>query len=68
MIAMEIGTTTKHFNSQPRKGADPDVRYLFVAEKHISTHSPARGLTDTYAKMRRYKNISTHSPARGLTC
>ena len=54
------------FNSQPRKGADRNVvvsiRWIFV-----STHSPARGLTERNAANHRRATVSTHSPARGLT-
>ena len=33
----------------------------------VSTHSPARGLTDQPTHVKTLKEVSTHSPARGLT-
>ena len=56
----------KGFNSQPRKGADCH-RDSLSSQGCVSTHSPARGLTNCSIKNLRNVDVSTHSPARGLT-
>ena len=63
----DMSFSLKNFNSQPREGADGFSIECSILEP-ISTHSPARGLTNAHPFSTHFSVlISTHSPARGLT-
>ena len=53
----------ENFNSQPRKGADPDYMGIWDVIS-ISTHSPARGLTDRDALATSYHHFNSQ-PRKG---
>ena len=60
------GTAEKDFYSHAREGRD-EGNLKLVRSINISTHTPARGVTASYADCRMLLQISTHTPARGVT-
>ena len=57
---------TVYFYSHAREGRD---YFIFIGkdEFSISTHTPARGVTDKKIGAMETTYISTHTPARGVT-
>ena len=56
----------ENFNSHACERRDQFFRFLLGYSK-ISTHTPARGVTETVEKVLSALSISTHTPARGVT-
>ena len=65
---VSAGATWKctNFYSHAREGRDDDV-FRHEAIINISTHTPARGVTNNGKSSDRRFFISTHTPARGVT-
>ena len=40
----------------------------FNADKTVSIHTPARGVTSNFRLARAANSVSIHTPARGVTC
>ena len=57
---------SSYFYSHAREGRDRR-RWHKSMQETISTHTPARGVTDKLEEVRTVFEISTHTPARGVT-
>ncbi len=56
-----------YFNPHSRTGSDGRSCYVFIGNRLISIHTPARGVTYYLSDFDHWIKISIHTPARGVT-
>ena len=61
-----ISNFLENFNSQPHKGADPEIIKLWNLNAHFNSQ-PHKGADEHRMESQALHHISTHSPTRGLT-